>query len=1303
MSFNAETISLVLSILLGVFVLWGIVWGLIRGFKNSLWRGLYILVVMVVAFFLASIVSKATLNFSWGNYFTLEVDGIKYVQLEDYLSAYIKSSVETTVETANVVSSLLTVITIALNSFIFVLIFWLLKWIFSPVYSILRRWFFDRKRYEKKEIKKGNKVKTKTVKVKTKRYRLAGAAVGAVLGLVMCTFTLLPVVGYLNMAQSVEEQSRKQNETVTGVVSDTIGEENYNTVIDGYNNSIYKGVMKYTGMEFLSEVLFDNLSSTKVNDVKISLNQEVSTGLEVYNAVTKMNMPDLNTCTEAELGEFLTQCRTLTNTVFKSGIVNSSLTELMPIVVDYLEQTDMIQDLSGAKRVFAINALNNLAQTYSDEIKTEVLGLIGLMQSLNDYGLAVPILQDDTGNIVDFLQLTTNRAVVTDITEKLFALKTVDKVAPDIANVVVEYICSALNIENQTISDITSTSLKESLQNILYSMVDILPDLDSKSDYIVTKNAVRGIGKVIDSIQNASFVNTTMFDSIIDTVQDKLSEMTSGVPDWAVSITNEAIENLSNITDFTTEFEKIYTIVDYVDKACRDSQNKRSTKLEDIKFGYIGEALDILQNIVITNRTNPPAGEVDNLVPAIVVEAIKNYTKDLSLSGTPLDSLSSVTQLKANITNLNDTVDWSQDMPKIKSLIISAKNLANDSTNLTDKLKDSTQKQEFVDLGTALDEASTTMIFVGNVDRKFVVDILDIVDDSYSTDTDMLNAITEIKSNISTETSITWSNEFENIVELVNMEFDNVLTDSTPAGEHSKAYILGDTIDRVIANSDIITSKIIDTFICSVVDTNFSGTTYDKMANIVKKTFSDVDNDDTTPYQNGIDCYAVEFEALNTLYQARSIVDDGTFNLEDDAEELGQKIDQALATTITVGGTSYSTRLVTSELIDTFIKDVLDTKFDDSDTDFADALSMIKAKFSDVDDDDTTPYTNSIQNYTVEFKALGRLQQIVDYVNATGFEFKTNGQALGELIDLAVATTYSTYQTRVVTEELVDTYIRKVLDNNISTTDSDLNVTKSTILAKFNRSNPTGVYQNGVEWYEVEFKALAGLITNIVDATIDVDSNAGRTGLGTNLDNLTNTSIVKSDTTYYTQVVTPSVLNPYIKRKLNDITIDSDYSTLKNTILSDINGYLDNINGTTYTYTGCFTDINTLTTEMDQIDTTDTTWGNTTILANIQTKINTVQNTTVFSAKLGRQMMIIVLDKMYAYYEGQITDTTLFATKSKTLRAYKEYLGDNLSDTSNEPYTSNTDATESVLLDGETVTVYKNKPLEHIYTQITSA
>lgn len=1299
MAFDAKTISMILSILLGVFVLWGTIWGIIRGLKNSLWRGVFIIAVMVVAFFVSTLTTKLLL----GN-IPITVNDVEYQNINECVAQLVKDNIQTTADTTGAVNGVLSVVLIAINSFIFVALFWILKWTLSPVYSLLRRHAFDKNHYKKEEVTKGNKTKIKTVKVKNKRYRLAGGLVGMVLGLLVCTFTMTPIVGYLNIAQNVEKTSRKNNATETGLICDLIGEENYNIVYDGYNGSVYSKVMKYSGMEFLSGAMFNTLSSTKVEGVKIKLNDEVQTGLEVYDAVTKLEMPDLETCTADELNTFLVSCRTITNSAFKSGIVNASLELIMPIVVDYVEQTDMIQDLTGAKKVFAINALENLLETHSSEIKTEVLSMIGLVQTLNDYGLAIPVLQNDTGNIIDFLKLTTNRAVVTDVTEKMFALNTVDKVAPDIANIMIEYICEALSIENESVENITSAQLKSSLQNILYAMVDILPNLDSSSDYIITKNAISGVGKVIDAIKDAEFVTNNMFEAIIGEVQDQLYQLTDGVPDWALSIANEAIDNLSNISNFTTEFGKIYTIVDDIDKACRDNNGERSTKLADIKFDYIGEALDTLQTLVLVSRVNPPEGEANNLVTKLAVEALKTYSEDLTINSTKLNSFASVTQIQENIANQGTTIDWSVALPNIKQLIVSAENLANDSTDLTSKLKDDTQKQEFIDLGKALDSASNTTLFANGVDRKFMTDLLDIVDDSYTDDSDMLNAITSIKSNILTAPSITWENEFGNIVELVNMDFDNVLSaDETPAGEQSKAYKLGNTIDTVVANSHIITENIIDTFICSVVDTNFSGTTYQNMVDIVKNTFSDVDGNTENGYQNGIDYYALEFDALNTLYQARSVVDDGEFNLETDAEELGQKIDKALATSITIDGTTYTTKLVSSELIDTFIKDVLDTKFDDSDPDFAEALTMIKAKFSDVDKNAENGYQNGVQNYTVEFKALGKLQQIVDYVNGTDFAFKTNGQDLGELIDIAITMTFETYLTQVVTKELVDTYVRKLLDKYIDdTSDTNLSITKQNIIAKFNKVG-TGEYNNGVVYYEVEFKALANLLSSVVDASFDVSTESGRTALGTALDSVTTTYIEKSTTKYYTRVVIPEVINPYIKTKLSDITVDADYESVKETMIDDIKDYLDSIDGTTKTYARCFTDVNTLSSKMDEIDTTDATFESSTLLAKVEGEIDAIQNTSVFSAKLGRKIMLVVLEKMADYYKGKITNSSLVDEHTKSLRAYKEYLTTNLSSTTNEPYTSETSSTTSVTLDGESVTVRTNKPLQDIYEKIKAS
>lgn len=1313
---NASTITLVLNILLAVFLLWGALWGLIRGFKNSLYRGLFLIIIMVIAFFISKVVTKAVINIDIGNWISLDVDGVKAKNLNEYLTLTIEKSVETTVDTTSAVSSLLTIVSIALNSIIFVLLFYILRLILSPVYSVLRRWVFDKKRYEKQEVKKGKKVKTKYVKLKTKRYRLAGAGVGVVLGLMMCMFTTVPVLGYLNIMTTVEKNSKQNNNSSVGVVSDVLGEDNYILVTDGYNNSIFSSVMKYSGMEFLSGLMFDSLSSTKVNKVDIRLNKEVETGLEVYNSINKMKMPDLNTCTQAELATFLTQCTTLTNNLFKSSILNSCIEQIMPIVVDYMIETDMIQDLTGAKRVFAINALNNLAKEHSEDIQSEILGLVGFAQTLNNYGLAIPILQNDTGNIIDFLQLTTNRTVVDDVTDKLFALNTVDQAAPDVANIIVEYICSALDIE-ETAPQVTSAQLKASIQNILRAMVDVLPDLDSKSDYIVTKNAIRGVGKVIDTIKDAAFMTDAMFDSTIDSVKDKLKDMTNGVPDWAQSIADEAIENISNITNFTNEFADIYSVVDDIDKACRDKNNNRSTNLDDIDFALIGSALNSVRDLTIAHRTNINEGDVDNLVTETVLKAIENYGDDIKLKDKELSSLESISQLKTNIKT-ESTLNWQTELPLLQDLIICVKNISNDSNDIITKLKDVQYKQEFVDLGKALDKAGTSRLFVtGAVDKKFMLDVMDIVDDDYQDDVDMLNAITSIKANINSAPNIVWENEFGNVVELINMDFDNVLSDEQGSAP-SKAYSLGKTIDSVLANSNIITSEIIDTFICSVVDKNFSDTTYDQMISIVKDTFSDVDGNASNGYNNGIDCYAVEFEALNTLYQAKNIVGAADFSLTNDAQSLGEKIDEALATKIVEGSETYETKLVSPKLIDTFIRDVLEQKFDaytDSTSKFSSAYNMIIEKFDDLDKNDDNGYQNGVQNYTVEMIALGKLLDVVDFVNGASFEFKTDGQQLGSRIDGAVSTTYtdgagSVHNTQVVTTKLIDTYVTTLLDDYIP---NDMIAIKENIKAKFCDIDKTDdVYQNAIDYYQVEFKALGYLITEVVDKNYDVSTSAGRVSIASALDAAVATYVTIGSTNHYTKVVVPSVINAYISDKVDEIGISStDYNTLVTNIKNEIKTYLSDMESdSSKTYTICFADTNTLILEMDAIDNNDedTNWSDDSKLQTIQNKLQAIQDTDVFSAKLARQMMLEILDKIKSYYSSD--SYAAVSDKLNVIDAYKQYLEAKNSVSANdnvgEPYTATGDyQTEDIVLsvDSTTVTISKNRPLQYIKEYILAS
>ena len=330
---NSGTISMILLIALGVFLVWGLIWGIIRGLKNTAFRTAYIVIIAVVAFFVATLITTLLMNLKIGNMIDLSVGGDKAVNLKEYFKLFVQNELQVTADSTSALNAVVGLISIILNSFIFVLLFWLFKWIFQPIYMIIASFTINRKRYKKEKYEKNGKIKVRKIKVKQKRHRILGGLVGVVLGLFVCTFTFVPILGYYNIACKVEEKTADNGK---GLVSDMIGQDNYVAVSEGYDKSIFSKVMRYTGMEYVSELLFNSLTTKKIDGVNVNLNKEVDTGIEVYNLVKELKMPSLETCTQEELDTFLVNSRQLINTSFKSGIINSSIDGFMPLIVDYL-------------------------------------------------------------------------------------------------------------------------------------------------------------------------------------------------------------------------------------------------------------------------------------------------------------------------------------------------------------------------------------------------------------------------------------------------------------------------------------------------------------------------------------------------------------------------------------------------------------------------------------------------------------------------------------------------------------------------------------------------------------------------------------------------------------------------------------------------------------------------------------------------------------------------------------------------------------------------------------------------------
>ena len=84
-------VSLIVSAVFVLFLLIGFLVGLKRGLKRTAVRGIWLAVVVVLLLILSTSITMKLLGLPIGKWIALEVDGEKFINLKDYLSAMLES------------------------------------------------------------------------------------------------------------------------------------------------------------------------------------------------------------------------------------------------------------------------------------------------------------------------------------------------------------------------------------------------------------------------------------------------------------------------------------------------------------------------------------------------------------------------------------------------------------------------------------------------------------------------------------------------------------------------------------------------------------------------------------------------------------------------------------------------------------------------------------------------------------------------------------------------------------------------------------------------------------------------------------------------------------------------------------------------------------------------------------------------------------------------------------------------------------------------------------------------------------
>ena len=344
---------LVLLGVLAVFVISGILTGMARGFKRSLLRFVLYVGLLVAVFFLAPLVTNALLGINvqiagrtpqgWVDFLGEQLA----IVLQDSFGKYVAPFGGYVQELA--LGLVLAVVNIAL----FTVMYFVLKLVTWILYTILAHVWAPTK------DRKGNKLPKNAG---------GGMLIGALQGLCLFMFFMLPINGLLGVVHHAVVYQEAQTEVVATMsagddYTDADGEIDLGKVfteIDGAMGT-YNSVMKYTGLQFLSDKAFEYQLTVRIDGAEpINLVHDINSVLELY-----IDSQNLET-TFVKLEELFTgkgyklsstdyqRLRSVVNKVFDLNLLNLAdwfLADLdnvlnMPFGEDetYLEGTTVIAD-----------------------------------------------------------------------------------------------------------------------------------------------------------------------------------------------------------------------------------------------------------------------------------------------------------------------------------------------------------------------------------------------------------------------------------------------------------------------------------------------------------------------------------------------------------------------------------------------------------------------------------------------------------------------------------------------------------------------------------------------------------------------------------------------------------------------------------------------------------------------------------------------------------------------------------------------------------------------------------------------
>ena len=509
-----------------LFILIGFLLGLWRGLKRSLLRFISVFISAFIAYFITVPVTKAVLNIDVSS-FGWVIGGVTLSTVNDTLLAIINQIpyVSDIVNLSSTFKSFLLYLPqIIVNIVLFVLLFIIICLFMWIIYRIVAH-FVAPKKDKNGDVRK--------------KYRLAGAGIGAVQGLLFFIVLLIPVLSIVNLISTTtdtidEYNDAKQSKSVAVYVETPSNDEGFSalSVINEAENKDSKiinttEIHKYLDpvknvwvvktfnaikIGALSDKVFDGFSKLDIKGTKTTLRAEVNT---LTNLVIKFNdikNLDLNNLSDDDVDKL----NETVNYVFSSPLLKNVIGEALPNAASkWMSANDAVIGLTkpnlGDNLTPVVDSLLKAISVESvEEVEKDIKAVPSVLKVSSQSGLLTNLKE---GGDSAFKAMS-DKTNVTNLIDAMLGGPALKQVLPSLFNTGLEFVYPLI--------DVPETD--EEIDQIFYEK--LIKANEISADSSARENAYRDAlryydvtiyedGEVPTPVPARPFITKTQFDSII--------------------------------------------------------------------------------------------------------------------------------------------------------------------------------------------------------------------------------------------------------------------------------------------------------------------------------------------------------------------------------------------------------------------------------------------------------------------------------------------------------------------------------------------------------------------------------------------------------------------------------------------------------------------------------------------------------------------------------------------------------------------------------------------------------------------